>query len=140
LDDGAHEVHNDDPLTLLKVFGRHAVQDPPSCPVNPRLHWHADVTTAAAGESEFGKQLLHGNEPFETLYFPATQAVHAAPFAPVYPALQMQSVCLLLPAWELEAGSGHEEHVFSNTALGTVEYLPAAQFTQAAGSAPMPTL
>ena len=47
-------------------------------------------------------QTEHSELPTLSLYLPATHAVHVPPLGPEKPALQMQSVCLLLASGELE--------------------------------------
>jgi len=76
----------------------------------------------AAGESEFGEQVsqtvgllaptagenlpltqaIQGELPVSDLYLPATHWAHVVSVEAVEPALQMQSVCSLLAASELE--------------------------------------
>ena len=55
------------------------------------------------------RQLLHAACPDSVLYFPAAHAVHDWPSGPVDPALQAQSVALLLAAGALES-AGHPRH------------------------------
>jgi hypothetical protein len=50
----------------------------------------------------FAAQSMHADEPVADLYFPGTHAAHSDPFAPVYPALQMQSVKLVALESEYE--------------------------------------
>jgi hypothetical protein len=69
--------------------------------------------------------------PVNTLYFPATHAVHGAPTGPVDPALQVQSVKSALPAGELEF-DGQTLHVELVEAPTVVEYVPATQSEQVA--------
>ena len=47
-------------------------------------------------------QSVHTAEPVSVLYFPAAHAVHAKPFAPVYPALHAHWVETVLACGELE--------------------------------------
>ena len=47
-------------------------------------------------------QSVHTADPFVTLYFPATHAVHAPPSGPEYPALQVQLAKTELPAGDME--------------------------------------
>jgi len=111
LEYNAHSVHNEDPVTFLKVLAKHSEHVPPSCPVNPKLHVQDDAKTAAVGELENGEQSVHAKEPFDTLYLPVAHAMHEVPFAPVYPALQMQSISRLLPGSECDCGRGHSAQV-----------------------------
>jgi hypothetical protein len=55
-----------------------------------------------AGELESAGQLLQFASPAGLLYLPATHAVHVPPSAPDQPALQVQSVILMLAIAELE--------------------------------------
>ena len=83
------------------------------------------------------------------MYDPAAHAVHPPPFAPVKPILQVQSVCTLLPAAELEfAGqlvqvpdpvaptapeyvlAPHATQALSDAAPDVARYLPAPQLRQ----------
>jgi hypothetical protein len=59
--------------------------------VAPRVSWYV-----------FAGQSMHADEPVADLYFPGTHAAHSDPFAPVYPALQMQSVELVALESEYE--------------------------------------
>jgi len=54
------------------------------------------------GELESAGQLLQFASPAEILYLPATHAVHVPPSGPDQPALQVQSVVLLLAIGECE--------------------------------------
>ena len=69
----------------------------------PALHRQAASEVEAAGDWEFSLQEVHAAEPGDTLKVLASHALHAPPSAPVYPALQIQSVLASLPAglWEL---------------------------------------
>ena len=76
-------------------------------------------------------QSVHPALPAIILYFPATQAAHGPPSAPVKPTLHVQ-----LPAAELAFGelefAGHARHVVATVAPVLAEYVPAAQSTHAA--------
>jgi hypothetical protein len=69
--------------------------------------------------------------PVAILYLPATHAVHAPPFGPVNPTLQVQAVRATLEIGELEL-VGHPIQVVATVAPAVVEYVPAAQSVQTA--------
>ena len=71
-------------------------------------------------------QSVHVALPVTVLYFPATQAVHATPFGPVYPVLQTQP-CTPVLAVEEFVFEGHAEQVEPVVAPRVPEYVPAPQ-------------
>jgi len=99
-------------MAILYVPATQSSHAEPSDPVDPALHLQSVCRSLAAGASEFAKhawhtekivaattveyfpvsQLVHGVEPVEFLYLPATHCTHGPPFAPSNPALQVQSV------------------------------------------------
>jgi len=76
-------------------------------------------------------QLVHSVEPVTVLNCPAKQAEHGPPFAPVYPALQMQAVAIVDAVGD-EVYTWHAEQVFANVAPTVAEYVLAAQLVHAA--------
>jgi hypothetical protein len=102
----AHSVHAAAPMTALNFPAKHATHVPPFGPVDPMLQrqlpitvfpapvvpeldgqlWHL-VSAIAPISAEYllTAQSVHGASPVTPLYFPATQAIHAPPFGPVYP-------------------------------------------------------
>jgi hypothetical protein len=95
----AQSVHTALPVAILYLPAMHAVQEPPSGPVNPTLHVQAARAELEIGELELvgharqavaivapvvvkyvpAAQSLHTALPMAILYFPATQAVHTPP-------------------------------------------------------------
>jgi hypothetical protein len=111
------------PVDSLYFPAAHAVQEPPFAPVDPALQVQLVEAVLPAGELEFDGQPRHIPEvavaptlaeylpaaqseqvafPVNALYFPATHTAHGPPSGPVYPALQVQLVCTVLPAGERE--------------------------------------
>lgn len=86
------------------------------------LHVAADVAPLAVEylPPEHSEQAA---EPSTCLYVPAKQALHSPPFGPQYPALQMQSLTLLLPTGD-EVCAGHDLQVASEISPVPAEYLP----------------
>jgi hypothetical protein len=100
-------VHKALPAIVLYFPGTHAVQTPPSGPVNPALHKQAAIAVLETGAFEFEAhvkhvdttlaptaaeyvaipQSVHAALPALVLYLPATHNAHA-PGAPVLPAAQ----------------------------------------------------
>jgi hypothetical protein len=94
-------------------------------------------------------QSVHATAPVITLYFPAAQAPHGPPFAPVNPMLQIQEVKAILPPGDTESDgqlvqvpapvapttaeyelAPQSMHVLAKEAPTVAEYLPASQSTQ----------
>ncbi len=110
------------PVDSLYFPATHAVHEPPFAPVDPALQVQLVKAALPAGELEFDRQALHVEfaeaptaveyvpaaqsqqvaAPVDSLYFPDAHAVHEPPFAPVDPALQVQSVEAALPSGEFE--------------------------------------
>jgi len=67
-------------------------------------------------------QLVHASAPVVLLYVPAAQIVHVSPFAPEYPALQVQSVAAELCA-------GESEFAGQVLRVPPVHHVPAAHST-----------
>ena len=65
------------------------------------MHRTALVAPVAA-EYVPAPQSVHAADPVDTLYFPASHAVHVPPTGPVDPALQVHFVKAELPTGELE--------------------------------------
>ena len=109
--------HSCIPVTLAKVCPgmhaahvmlaslTHAVSSARPIP-HTSQSWHvASEVAASAVEYVCAEQLVHAADPSSGLYVPAAQLEHAAPSAPVYPALHLQSVAaLLLTALDAAAG------------------------------------
>ncbi len=75
-------------------------------------------------------QLVHAALPLCTLYVPATQAEHSAPFAPVNPALQEHAAAAVLETGAFEL-TGQAKHVDKTLAPTAAEYVPAPQSVHA---------
>jgi len=103
------------PRLFVMYPGRHLQSD---CRVLPMSDfddvWHPRHTlldvAATAGENVLLPHSVHLSGPSVVLYVPGTHAMHAWPFAPVYPALHWQSVASSLPAGAFEF-NGQLEHV-----------------------------
>ena len=114
---------------------------------------HATHAAAAAAAAEVlykpTPHKVQGRGPVVSLYDPAAHAVHAPPFAPVYPALHWQAVARLLPTEDIEFRGQFSQaedavapttveyvlttqsmHVGDKEAPKVVEYLPAPQSIQ----------
>jgi hypothetical protein len=116
--------HTADPVNSLYFPATHAEHSPLSGPVCPTLQVHTmldvgefelagHVTHAAAAvaptvdEYVPDEQSEHADDPVTSLYFPATQAEHCAPSAPVYPALHVHVVEVLDPTVDEYDLEGH---------------------------------
>ncbi len=130
-------VHTTDPLDTLHVPAAHAVHGAPTGPVDPALQVQSVKAALPAGELEYDGQTLHVElvedpivveyvpatqseqvaVPVDSLYFPATHAVHGPPFVPIDPALHVQ---FALPTDELEF-NGQSLHVMLDEAPNSVE-------------------
>ena len=105
-------------MVVLYVPATHCVHALPCWPVEPVLQVQSISSLLATAELEnagqpkqtfdvaatlveyvFTGQFVHTPAPAITLYVPAAHGAHAAPFAPVYPALHSH---VLLPAGESE--------------------------------------
>jgi hypothetical protein len=71
---------------------------------------HGEHCAAPLRENVLLPHSMHLSGPSVVLYVPGTHAMHAWPFAPVYPALHWQSVASSLPARAFEF-NGQLEHV-----------------------------
>ncbi len=121
-----------DPVDTLYFPAKHAVQAPPSGPVEPALQvqlveaelptgemescgqaLHVELAEAPTGVEYFpASQSVHASDPVEVLYFPATHAVHVFPSGPVveyFPA--SQSVHASDPVEVLYFPATHAVHV-----------------------------
>jgi hypothetical protein len=136
----AQSVHMEGPVDFLNFPATQAEHTPPSGPVDPALQVQLVTAELPAGELEFDIQALHVELaeaptvveyipavqfeqvafPVNTLYFPATHAVHGPAFGPVNPALQVQLVKAALPAGELEF-DGQTLHVMLDEVPNSVE-------------------
>ena len=70
-----HVTHSPVPSSLLNMPPAHAVQGPPSNPVNPGMQWHSSMESAPAAEEVAGGHARHVLCPVEVAtawYFPAT--------------------------------------------------------------------
>ena len=139
-------VHRADPGDDLYFPAAHAVQMPPSGPDEPALQEQFVKSALPAGEMEFDGQALHVElaeaptaveyapvpqsvhraDPVDTLYFPATHAVQVPPSGPEKPALQLQTLDVLLPAGESESAI-HARHA---DAPASAEYVPSLHSLQ----------
>jgi hypothetical protein len=94
------------------------------------LPWHARHTlledAATTDEYVLFPHSVQVLGPTVGLYVPCTHERHTAPFAPVYPALHLQSLASSLPAGAC-ANDGQLEHV-DTTCATVVEYSLTAQF------------
>ena len=147
-----HSSHAALPVCVLNDPAKHAEQTPPSGPVYPALHVHVvDVLAPRATEYELAAHAEHvpeavapvvdryvpaeqseqAAEPLTVLNFPATQAVHGPPFAPVYPTLQAHAATS-----ELELGAfvvaGQATQVDDALAPTVTEYVVIPQSVHAA--------
>ena len=95
-------LHKADPADVLYLPATHAVQLPPSGPVDPALQVQLVKAALPAGELEFDGQAVHVElpeapaaveyvpapqsvqtaDPVDALYLPATHAVHVSPSGP----------------------------------------------------------
>ena len=96
---------------------------------------HATHAAAAAAAAEVlykpTPHKVQGRAPVVFLYDPAAHAVHAPPFAPVYPALHWQLVKALLPGREIEfSGQGlhavEPELALNSPARHRIQVCPSA--------------
>jgi hypothetical protein len=60
-----------------------------------------------ATEVELDGQAMQLADPNPALYVPAKHSEHVSPFCPVYPALHLHAVCMLLVATDIEL-DGHD--------------------------------
>jgi hypothetical protein len=94
------------------------------------LPWHARHTlldvAATTPEYVLFPHSVHACGPGTVLYVPCTHPRQTCPFAPVYPALHLQSIASSLPAGDCE-NDGQLEHV-DTTCATVVEYSLTAQF------------
>ena len=138
-----HSVQAAEPFTSLKPPASHASHSAPSGPVYPLLQVQLVSCLLPTRENVCAGQSLHvdseiwavsveyvplehsehGAEPFTSLYVPAMHAAHAAPSGPVYPLLQVQWVCCLLPTPEYVC-AGQSMHVDSEISAMAVLYWP----------------
>jgi hypothetical protein len=139
------------PLAFLNVPTAHGEHAPPSGPVDPALQVQAARAELKLGELESPgharqvdaavapavaeyvptPQLEQAALPPPSLYVPAPHGVHAPPFRPVYPALQVQAVSAELKLGELES-PGHARQVIETVAPVEIEYVPAPHGVQVA--------
>ncbi len=84
------------------VFGSQQSENTvlPFADVNPT--GHAVHTNTPLAEYVFGEHTSHACAPEAFLNLPASHATQGPPFGPVYPALQMQLVRVVLPTDEFE--------------------------------------
>ena len=86
-------MHGAGPIVSFKVPGGHAVHFPPLFPVNPALHMQlAMLLEPCCTENMFAGHIKHNVEPMSDLYVPAAHCVHAPPFMPIKPSLQLHAV------------------------------------------------
>lgn len=113
----------DEPLTLLKYPGLHAVHAWPSGPVKPVLHTHCVEFTEPGREVEYLGHIMHAVPPVSpryapashssqlpvpttSLYVPGTHRVHGSPLmSPEAPKMQRQSDEFPLPGKDCVFGA-----------------------------------
>jgi hypothetical protein len=108
------------PFNALYCPATHAAHGPPFGPVDPALQVQLVKAALPEGELEFDGQTKHVEiaedptaveyvpaaqseqvaVPVNALYCPATHAAHGPPFGPVKPALQRQSVLVVLDCFD----------------------------------------
>ncbi len=143
-------VHAALPALVLYLPATHAVRLPPSAPVNPALQVQAVMTVLETGAFAFEgharqvdtllapttaeyvaiPQSVHVALPALVLYFPATQAEHVAPFAPVKPALHIHAPLAELDTCEVEF-VGHAKHTDNVLAARVAEKVTTPQSVHA---------
>ena len=143
-------MHTAEPLLGLNVPATHAEHVPPFTPVNPALQVQASLLELETGAFEFkahAKQVdetlaptsaeyvdipqsVHVALPALVLYFPATQAEHVAPFAPVKPALHIHAPLAELDTCEVEF-VGHAKHTDNVLAARVAEKVATPQSVHA---------
>ena len=84
------KLHEAEPVLVLYVPAGHRTHGPPSFPLVPALHLHADLLLLAGGELESAEHAEQGEEPVWSLYFPAVQGRQGPASGPVYALLQEQ--------------------------------------------------
>ena len=124
--------------------GEHTVQ--PSAGATPPLHVHAVETELPTGESEFDGQFthtvapgaaeyvfaaqsVHGADPVDDLYVPATHCSQSLSLFLKYPALHRHAARDVLVIAEYEF-AGHGRQVDACHAPVVVEYLPLLHIEQ----------
>jgi len=133
----AQTVHATLPLLVLYWPAAHAEHGPPFAPVYPALQTQAAAAELRLGEVELAVQFRQAvaptlamyvpleqseqaADPLTSLYLPATHAVHAPPFAPVYPTLHEHAAAAVLETGAF-AFEGHAKHVDEALALTVAE-------------------
>jgi hypothetical protein len=121
-----HAVHAAEPVSILYVPAPQAVHAAPLRPVKPLLQVQLASALQPLHEApELAGHAVHAAEPVAILYFPAPQAVHAAPLEPVKPLLQVQLASAVQPLHEAPELAGHVVHI-----LESLLNVPAPQFQQ----------
>jgi hypothetical protein len=136
-----------DPVTSLYFPATHGTHASPSSPDEPVLQVQEGLPARASALFGHAKQKKLANAPTDAenlprsqslqsvsspdLYFPAEHSVHVPPAGPDEPALQMQSVKVVLPWVDIEF-SGHAEQKDAVVAPTAPEYFPHPQSLQAA--------
>jgi hypothetical protein len=124
------------PVALLYFPVTHAVHVPPFGPLKPALQIQSVSADFAVYEFEFAGQdrqvivleyvapvqSTHTALPVEPLYLPGAHAVQVPPFTPVKPALQVQSLIVVLPMISDQEFTTHATQVDAPA----LEYFPAS--------------
>jgi hypothetical protein len=118
------------PASVLNCPRAHAAQGPPSAPVKPALHWHAEAPALRAGATLFAGQ---GRQASPASKVSAAHSAHASPGPPAKPAAHRQSVSASLAGGDA-AFAGHKLH---SALPGAVLNVPAAHAAHAPPSAPV---
>jgi len=108
---GKHSVQAALPEASLYSPALHAVHCALSGPEYPGLHVH---TLLPAGLEESAGHPKHSSGPTDVLKVPCRHSWQGDPFAPVYPALHLQSVTSALLDGDCEL-SGHSSHVVGSS-------------------------
>jgi hypothetical protein len=139
----SQSIHTAVPKIVLYFPATQAVHGPPFGPVNPGLQAQAVIVELGLGELELEgharqvvatvaptvveyvvtPQLVHALLLVVVLYVPATQTVHAIPFGPVYPILQMHKSMFEPGPGEFEL-AGHAKQAVATVAAVVSVYVP----------------
>jgi hypothetical protein len=118
------------PASVLNCPRAHAAQGPPSAPVKPALHWHAEAPALRGAETLLAGQAWHAS-PASKVF--ARHSTHVSPAPPAKPAAHRQSVSASLAGGDA-AFAGHKLHSALPAAGLNV---PAAHAAHAPPSAPV---
>jgi len=142
-----HSSHADSPDTALYRPAAHAVQAPPSAPMNPGGQVQFKSLTLAGAEVEYVGHAVHGEVLVVFLYLPTAHCAHGPFTAPVYPTLHSHNVAPIFdsldgthathavnPTLPEYVFAAHSEQ-FDEPEIGL--YSPAAHAVQASPSDPL---